>query len=287
MFVTMPMRPTSPCAMKPVTMARATEQAHSRTTRLSMKARSIGTRGSVMSGATGIPSAVAAPSTLKSLRCRILFRYRLQVLPPRRGILFEEHRRGAFFAANVFNDCLERVGEPFALLVRQPVEDRQQPFLCHGRCFLQQRAAETGQIHHEPPRVARIAIARDETGVDEARDHDRDGALIGERARCEIVERLRRRLSELPQHEKLRAGNAELRLRLPVADAQHPNEAADGIKDALAVGHDSNRKHTWDRIKSANGGAGAMPRRNAGVPAGWTGCVLAAEWEACAGVSLS
>src|SRR3954451_323078 len=255
MFVTMPMRPTSPWAMKPVTMARATEQAHSRTTRLSIRARSIGTRGSVMSGATGIPSDGPAPSTLKSLRCPILFRYRLQVvLPPRRGILFEEHRRGAFFAASVFNDCLERGGDPFALLVRQPVEDRQQPFLRHGRCFLQQRAAGTSQIQHEPPRVARIAIARDETGVDEARDDHRDGALIGERARCEIVERQRRRLSELPQHEKLRTGNAELRLRLPVADAQHPNEAADGIKNALAVGHDSNRKHTWDRIKSANGG---------------------------------
>ena len=100
------------------------------------------------------------------------------------------------------------------------------------------RAAGTGQIQHEPPRVARIAIARDETGVDKARDDHRDGALIGERARCEIVERQRRRFPQLRQHKKLRAGNAELRLRLPVADAQHPHETADGIKNALTVAHD-------------------------------------------------
>src|SRR3954468_17772330 len=162
MLVTMPMSPTSPCAMNPVATARTTEQRQSRTTRLSMNARSIGTRGSVMSGATGIPSAVAAPSTLRLLRCRILFRYRLQLmLPARRRIVFEQHRRGALIA-DVLDDLFECVGEPFALIVRKTVEDRQQPLLRDGRRFLQERAAGTSQVEDEPPRVARVAVARDE-----------------------------------------------------------------------------------------------------------------------------
>src|SRR4051794_12753069 len=259
MFVTMPISATSPCAMKPVATARTIDQTHSSTTRLSMKARSIGTRGSVMSGATGIPSAVAAPSTLRSLRCRILFRYHLQLmLPARRRIVFEQHRRGAFIA-DVLDDSFKCVSELFALVVRKTVEDRQQPLLRHWRRFLQQRAAGTSQVQDEPPRVARVAVARDEACIDEPRDDDRDRALVGERARREIVERKRRRSSELGEHEQLRTGNAQLRLRLPIADAQHANEAADGIEDALAVGHDADRKDTWDRINSA---------RSRGNPAG-------------------
>src|SRR6476661_6433608 len=117
MLVTMPIRPTSPCAMKPVAMARMTDQKQSRTTRLSMNARSMGTRGSVMSGATGIPSAVADPSTLRSLRCRILFRNHLEVALARRGIVFKQHRRGAVIAADVLDDCFERICEFPALVV--------------------------------------------------------------------------------------------------------------------------------------------------------------------------
>src|SRR4051812_17684743 len=147
MFVTMPMRATSPCAMKPVATARTTEQRQSRTTRLSMKARSMGTRGSVMSGATGMPSAVAAPSTLKSLRCRILLWYRLQfILPAPRRIVFEQHRRGAFLTADVLDDFFECVGELLALVVRQTIEDREQPLLRDRRRFLQQRAAGASEI---------------------------------------------------------------------------------------------------------------------------------------------
>src|SRR5436305_2046291 len=130
MFVTMPISATSPCAMKPVATARTTEQAQSRTTRLSMKARSIGTRGSVMSGATGSPSAVAAPSTLKSLRCRILIRYRLQLmLAACRRLVFEQHRRGTFVTADVLDDFFECIGEVLAVVVRQTIEDREQPLL--------------------------------------------------------------------------------------------------------------------------------------------------------------
>src|SRR6476659_6322807 len=117
MLVTMPIRPTSPCAMKPVATARTTDQRQRRTVRLSMKARSIGTRGSVMSGATGIPSAVADPSTLRSLRCRILFRNHLEVALARRGIVFEKHRRGAVIAADVLDDFFECVCKFAAFVV--------------------------------------------------------------------------------------------------------------------------------------------------------------------------
>src|SRR5438105_10412426 len=189
MLVTMPMSATNPCAMKPVATARTTDQRHSRTTRLSMKARSIGTRGSVMSGATGIPSAVAAPSTLRSLRCRILVRNRLQVELPRRGIVFKQHRRGAVIAADVVDDFFERLRKLLALASRKTIEDRHQPLLCHRRRFLKQRAAGTSEVQDQPSRIARIAVARDEACFDEPRDDDGDGALIGERARREIVER--------------------------------------------------------------------------------------------------
>src|SRR5436309_8026379 len=145
MFVTMPISPTNPCAMKPVAMARTTEQTQSRTTRLSMNARSIGTRGSVMSGATGIPSAVAAPSTLRSLRCRILLWDHLQVVLPARRVLFEEHRRGTFVAAEVRDDLFERIGESLSLVVRQTIEDGEQTLLRHRRRFLQQRASGTSE----------------------------------------------------------------------------------------------------------------------------------------------
>src|SRR5437588_10812421 len=133
MLVTMPLSPTSPWAMKPVATARTTDQRHSRTTRLSMKARSIGTRGSVMSGATGIPSAVAAPSTLRSLRCRILVRNRLQVALPRRGIVFKQHRRGAVIAADVVDDFFEGIREISALGRRKTIEHRHSPLLRHLR----------------------------------------------------------------------------------------------------------------------------------------------------------
>src|SRR3954447_5953600 len=189
MFVTMPISPTNPCAIKPVATARMTEQRQSRTTRLSMKARSIGTRGSVMSGATGMPSAVVAPSTLKSLRCRILLRYRLQLmLPARRRIVFEQHRRGAFITADILGDFFECVGEALAVVVRQTIEHRQQPLLRNGRRSLQQRAAGTRQVQDQPPRIARVAVARDEARVDQPRDDDGDGALVGERAQGEIVQ---------------------------------------------------------------------------------------------------
>src|ERR1700748_2438651 len=112
MFGTMPMSATRPCARNPVVTASRTDQTHSNTTRLSMKARSIGTRGSVISGATGRPSAGAAPSTLRSLRWRLLLRNRLQmVLLPRRRIVFEQHRRGAVIGRDTVDDFRERVGE--------------------------------------------------------------------------------------------------------------------------------------------------------------------------------
>src|SRR5438270_3603877 len=189
MLVTIPIRPTSPCAMKPVATARTTDQTHRRTTRLSMKARSIGTRGSVMSGATGIPSAVAAPSTLRSLRCRILFCNRLEVALPRRGFVFKQHRRGAVIAADVIDDFFECIRELLALVVRETIEHLQEPLLCHTRRVLQQRTAGASEVQDKPACIARIAVAGDETCVDEPRDDDRDGALIGDRARGELVER--------------------------------------------------------------------------------------------------
>src|SRR3954465_11145446 len=174
MLVTMPMRPTSPCAMKPVAAASSTDQTEIRTTRLSMWARSIGTRGSVMSGATGIPSVVAAPSTLRSLRCRICLRYRLQMPAARRRVIFEQHRRRTFVGIEAAHNLVERIGETLSVVRRQALEDREKPFLCHWRRFLQQRAAGARQVQHEPPRIAFIAVARDQARFDEARDDDRD-----------------------------------------------------------------------------------------------------------------
>ena len=168
----------------------------------------------------------------------------------------EKPRVSAFISADVLDDFLERIREPLAIVLREPIEDGKQPLLRDRRRFLQQRAPGASQVQHEPPRVARIAVARDEARVDQPRDDDRDGALIGERARGEIVERKRRRPSELGEHEKLCTGNAQFRLRLPVGDAQHPHQAADGIEDSLAVAHGVDPKDTWDRIDSANG---AMP----------------------------
>src|SRR3954467_5830004 len=162
MLVTMPMSPTRPCARKPVAMARTTDQTQSRTTRLSMWARSIGTRGSVMSGATGIPSVVAAPSTLRSLRCRICLRYRLQMPAARRRIILEQHRRRTFVGIEAAHNLVERVGETLSVVRRQALEDREKPFLCHGRRFLQQRATGSGEVKHEPPCIAFIAVARDQ-----------------------------------------------------------------------------------------------------------------------------
>src|SRR5437763_15942754 len=112
MLVMMPMSPTSPCATKPVAMERMTDHTQRITTRWSMKARSIGTLGSVMSGATGMPSVVVAPSRLKSLRCRIrLFCHAGGTQVTGRGIIFEEHRSRPFVGADAVDDLFEHIGE--------------------------------------------------------------------------------------------------------------------------------------------------------------------------------
>ena len=142
-----------------------------------------------MSGATGIPSAVADPSTLRSLRCRILVWYHLELMLPARGVLFEQHRRGAVIAANVVDDFFEGIRELLALRFGQTIEDRQQPFLHDRRRVLQQRTAGASQIEDEPPRIA-ISRSRVTSPASTSRVTTTETeALIGERARREIVQR--------------------------------------------------------------------------------------------------
>src|SRR5258706_1665230 len=143
----MPMSATSACAVKPVTTASSTDQTQRRTTRLSMKARSIGVRGSVMSGATGIPSVVAAPSTLRSLGCRILQSCLPGYAPrPCGRLLFEKHWRRTILGTDAVDDLFERVGKAPPFFVRHPIEGDQKPLLCHRRRLVQQSSSGPGKV---------------------------------------------------------------------------------------------------------------------------------------------
>ena len=136
-----------------------------------------------------------------------------------------------------FDDEREGVGEVFSLRVRHPFEDREELFLCRPRRISELRAACVCQRERELPPVIGGALAGHQAGVGESCDNDRDGALIGPGPLRKLVERERRRLTQLVQHEELCRGKSCRGLGSPVHEAQDAHEPADGIEDALAVGH--------------------------------------------------
>src|SRR5437016_4162427 len=207
MLVMTPISMISACAMKPVSNARTMAQAQMTTTRASMAALSSGTRGSASAGptdgATGSPSAVAPYSTFRSLFVGRLLRPRATAARPR--VVFEQHRRRSGFGAKGVDERGEGVGEAFPFARREPVDETEDLLLSDRRRALQHGAAVLGEIEDQAAAVARVALAQHQAGLHQAADDDRDGTLVGARALGQIVERERRRLSELAENEELRA----------------------------------------------------------------------------------
>ena len=134
-------------------------------------------------------------------------------------------------------DHLEGVGEAAPVGVGHSFDHLEKLLLRDRRRLLHGGAAAARQAQHEPPSVIFGADARDEACFDESRHDDGNRALIGSRSLRELREGKRFLLSQLGQHEKLCRGQAHLRLRRPIRQAQQAHEPPHRIENALAIRH--------------------------------------------------
>src|SRR5437763_5705420 len=148
MLVMRPISPTSAWAMKPVAMARAMDQPQMTTTRAPTEGRSSGARP----GATSFAIRLLRPGAAHA----------------RALLLFEEHWRGAGLRSQSIDEHRECVGEALPLRRREALNDRQDLLLRHGGGALQHGPSGPRQVEHQAARVARVAVARDQSGVDQA-----------------------------------------------------------------------------------------------------------------------
>ena len=71
----------------------------------------------------------------------------------------------------------------------------------------------------------------------QAGDHHRNRALIGPRAFGQIRQGERWRFPQFLHDKELRTGDTQLALRDLVREPDQPNQAPDGVDNALGLGH--------------------------------------------------
>jgi len=109
-----------------------------------------------------------------------------------------------------------------------------------GGAFLQALRAPRPDVvlcMTDPPMIGAVAVADHVSRIDEPAYDDGDGALIGPRPLRQIGERDAGGLDQLVQYEELGAGQTEFILHPAVTEAQHADQPANGVENALTVGH--------------------------------------------------
>ena len=234
MFVTSAMIATSACAMNPVMIARPIDQRQRMTTRLSMSARSIGTRAFSMDGGK-IRRDRNAFGGRGALRCRT----RLLLLFPGWWASPLRTASAACLRRRCRRAARERVGETLLLRCRQPFDGLSDPLLCDRRRFLQRGPAGARERELEAPRVFAGAIA-----LTSPASTRRVTTTETELCRYASARRARRAKCAGVFPSSLRtkscAADRPSSLRRAVGDTQMPNETPDGVEDTLTISHE------WD-----------------------------------------
>src|SRR6185369_16969881 len=102
--------------------------------------------------------------------------------------------------------------------------------------FAQQRAAAWGERQVDAARIHLGDRSTDETALHQTLDDDRDGALVGARARRQIVERERLAEGERFEHKELRSGDAKALLRSARGSSQDSDDASKIVEYRHDVG---------------------------------------------------
>src|SRR5690348_8831469 len=150
-------------------------------------------------------------------------------------LVLEDHRWGGEVDPGGEHPALQELGEPRPLIgthARHPLHE----IVLNGR----RRVAEelfTGRCECNLNSAAICARgdARHQTAFHQPPDDDRDGALMRRRALGQLVERVRRLVSQLLQHEQLREADPELGLDASRIETQRTHDAANRVHRARDV----------------------------------------------------
>src|SRR5690348_5161640 len=187
--------------------------------------------------AAGWLSRAGRPSTTSRAPSRPVGSVRRRARPPAcsrcasaalHAVLHEQH--GRLGGPHFTDDTAQVPREDTALSAGELAQRGNETDLRDLRRRAKQRAPGRREREHDAPAVFGGAIARDEAAPHEAIHHHRDRALVGERARGQVIQRLGGRFGECVEDEQLGAAHAQPSFGGARGNPERLDDAADGIE---------------------------------------------------------
>ena len=184
------------------------------------------------------------------MRLRLSGALTVQTAPSRHGGgLVEEHDRGLGRETHRLNDRFQGAGQGQASPRRQLIDRGDQPHVGGQRRTVERSPAGRRHGQNQPTPINRGPRPDNQSPDHEALHHDGDRALVRERMRGELVERLRRSVVQHTEHEQLRAGDADRTLGGACRDAQRAHDAAQRVERAGTVAVSGWTEHGGDCLR--------------------------------------